>query len=169
MKQQRRLRQTLLMLAAAGVVTMPTQAMAHQVQTDYILNQATESQANETLEIRATLGTNEPLKGAKVTVYAPDQSFRPYATGVTDKQGRFSFQPNESITGDWEVKIDRAGHGDVLLVPVTEDGIDADAVAQGVETEDMHYASSPLMAVGSLAVAAACIGFASVGRKKSAE
>ena len=76
MKQQL-LRNTFLMLAAVGMVTIPTKAMAHQVQTNYILNQAAGEQANETLELRSTLGTSQPLKGAKVTVYAPDQSFRP--------------------------------------------------------------------------------------------
>ncbi len=164
MKQQIR-RNIVLMLAAAGMVIIPTKAMAHQVQTSYILNQATSSQPNETLELRSTMGSTEPLKGAKVTVFAPDQSFRPYATGVTDSQGRFSFQPNEAITGDWEISIKRAGHADIIRVPVTEEGIDEDSVAQGAGIEDVHYAGSPLMALGGIVVAAACIGFAKVGRK----
>ena len=69
--------------------------------------------------------------------------FAPYTTGVTDSQGRFSFQPDEAITGDWEVKIKRAGHADIIHVPVTEEGIDEDAMAFGAEVEgaeikDMH-------------------------------
>jgi len=54
----------------------------------------------------------------------------------------------------------------MLRVPVTAAGIDENAVAKGPEIEDIHYASSPLpvVAVGSLAIAAACIGVVGIGR-----
>lgn len=171
------LHNTFLMLAAVGMATVPTAAFAHQVQTNYILNgqssfqDATPATLNssaqapaedETLELHTTFSNGQPLKGAKVTVYAPEQSFRPHTTGITDSQGRFTFAPDESIPGEWEVKIKRAGHSDIIYVPVTEAGIEADLIAQADEIQDMHYASSPLMAVGSIAVAVACIGFARV-------
>ena len=163
--QQLFLRNTLLMLAAVGMATVPTKAFAHQVQTDYVLNNRFANREDEVLETRTTFSTGEPLKGAKVSVFAPERPFRPYATGVTDDQGRFAFNPDESITGDWEVKIQRAGHADILLVPVTANGIEADLVSMGSGSQDVHYASSPLMAVGGIVVAAACIGF---GRMKQA-
>ncbi len=187
MKQQF-FRNTFLVLAAAGMASVPTTAFAHQVQTNYILKgnsfqdaapaipelttpeatspePAVQPTEASSLELHTTFSNGQPLKGAKVTVYAPDQSFRPYATGLTDSQGRYTFSPNAALPGEWEVKINRAGHSDIIHVPVSEEGIEADLIAQGDEVQDVHYASSPLMAVGSIAVAAACIGFARVKRK----
>mgnify|MGYP001797396807 CR=1 FL=1 len=161
-------KKVLMFAAVLGMATLPTKAMAHQVQTNYYLN---DQANNESIEFRTTFGNGEPLKGAKVTVYAPDQPLRARATGVTDSQGRFTFAPDEAINGEWEVNIKRAGHQDILTVPVTEEGIDLDLMASnGVIDQggsDIHYASSPWVAVGSVAVALACIGFARVGTKKS--
>ncbi|MGC1310142.1 MAG: carboxypeptidase-like regulatory domain-containing protein [Phormidesmis sp.] len=177
------LRNALLLFAAVGMAAIPSQAFAHQVQTNYILNSQTRFQpdaptsadsvapaerAVESLELQSTFSNGQPLKGAKVTVFAPEQSFRPYTTGVTDGQGRFTFEPNVALTGEWEVKIKRDGHSDIIYVPVTESGIDADLIAKGGKS-DMHYAGSPLAAVGSIAIAAACIGFARVSSKREAK
>ena len=180
MKQQF-LRNALLAIATVGIAVVPTKAFAHQVQTNYILNAqpAAESAAvqngvekkGESLELQSTFSNGQPLKGAKVSVYAPNRPLQPYTTGMTDSQGRFSFKPDDLISGEWEVKIKRDGHSDILYVPVTNDGIDGEAIASAPveEIQDMHYAGSPLMAVGSIAVAAACIGFARVGSKRKAD
>ena len=164
------LRNTLFTLAAVGIAAIPTKAFAHQVQTNYILQNTpfAEQGNDQTLELQTTFSNGRPLKGAKVKVYSPEQSLRPVETGVTDGQGRYSFNPDESVTGEWEVQIQREGHGDILYVPVTEDGIDADLMARGAEIQDTHYANSPLMAVGSIVMAAACIGFARTQRKRGA-
>jgi len=165
------LRNTLLALAAVGMATVPSEAFAHQVQTNYILNSspyAAQSEKDQTLELQTTFSNGQPLKGAKVRVYSPEQTLRPYETGVTDNQGRYSFNPDETVTGEWEVQIQRQGHADILYVPVTEEGIDADLLARGSEIQDTHYASSPLMAVGSVIFAAACLGFAKVSRQRKA-
>ena len=166
------LRNTLFMLAAVGMAAIPTKAFAHQVQTDYILKNtpfADQVQgSDQTLELQTKFSNGQPLKGAKVKVYSPEQSLVPYKTGVTDSQGRYSFNPDESIPGEWEVEIRRQGHADILYVPVTGDGVEAGLVASDPQIIDTHYASSPLMAVGSVAVAAACIGFARVSRRRKA-
>ena len=183
MKQQF-FRNALLLLATVGIAVAPTKAFAHQVQTNYFLNAWPEAQSptaqsptvqngvarqGESLELQSTFSNGQPLKGAKVSVYAPNQPFHPHSTGMTDSQGRFSFNPDKAIAGEWEVKIKRDGHSDILYVPVTGEGIDSEAIASAPveEIQDVHYASSPLMAVGSIAVAAACIGFARTngGRK----
>lgn len=162
------LRHKVLVLAATlGMVAIPTKAMAHQVQTNYFLD----SQAGDRLELQTTFSNGQPLKGAKVTVYAPDQPFRVHAVGKTDSQGRFTFTPDQPIDGEWEVNIKQAGHQDILTVPVTEEGIDVDLIAsRGVVDRggaDLHYAGSPWVAVGSVAVAAACLGVAKARAKKS--
>ncbi|MEO0770176.1 MAG: hypothetical protein AAFY72_12225 [Cyanobacteria bacterium J06649_4] len=163
-----RLQHKLLMLAAAvGMATVPTQAMAHRVQTNYFIN----SQEGDSIELRTTFSNGEPLKGAKVTVTSPAQPFRSKTIGKTDNQGRITFSPDAEVSGDWEVNIERAGHQDILTVPVNEEGIDLDLMASnGVVDQggtDFHYASSPLAAVGGVAVAIACLGFARIGSKKS--
>lgn len=157
--------------AALGIAALPTKVMAHQVQTNYFLNNRAGS---ESIELRTTFSNGEPLKGAKVSVYSPDQPFRARATGITDSQGRFTFAPDEAINGDWEVNIERAGHQDILTVPVTEEGIDIDLMASnGIEDQggtDFHYAtSSPWTVVGGIATALACVGFARIGGKKATE
>jgi len=165
-----RLRKKFVMLGAlAAMAVVPAKAMAHQVQTNYFVN----SQSGDSVELQTTFGNGQPLKGAKVTVYAPDQPLRARITGQTDNQGRFTFLPGEAIDGDWEVNIERAGHQDILTVPVNEKGIDLDLMASnGVIDQggsDFHYANSPLAAIGGIVVAAACVGFARFGSQKSAE
>ncbi|MEL7069200.1 MAG: carboxypeptidase regulatory-like domain-containing protein [Cyanobacteria bacterium J06581_3] len=164
--KQTLLHSKLLMLAAVvGVAAIPTRAMAHQVQTNYFINE----QAGDRLELRTTFSNGQPLKNAKVTVYAPDQPFQARAIGQTDSQGRFTFTPDGQIDGDWEVNIERGGHQDILTVPVTEEGIDMNQVAStGLIDQggsDFHYASSPWAAVGSVAVAIAAIGLAKARKK----
>lgn len=180
--KKRLLHNTLFTLAAVGITAIiPGKAVAHQVQTNYILNgqsdaaatspllAAPQAEADASLELRSTFGNGQPLKGASVTVYSPEQPNRVWEKGLTDSEGRYTFKPDESITGEWEVNIKRDGHQDIIHVPVTGEGIDSELIAQGSEIKDIHYASSPLMAVGSLAIAAASIGFARYSSKKSAQ
>ncbi|MBE9062820.1 carboxypeptidase regulatory-like domain-containing protein [cf. Phormidesmis sp. LEGE 11477] len=159
----------LMLVAVLGMAIAPTKAMAHQVQTDYILD----SQAGNSLQLRTTFSNGQPLKGAKVTVTSPNQPYRIRAVGKTDSQGRFTFVPDQPISGDWEVNIKREGHQDILTVPVTEAGIDLDLMAQNgleqVGNTDVHYASSPWMVMGGVAIAAACLGVARTNGKKQAE
>lgn len=187
--KKRLLHNTLFTLAAVGITAIipamtPGRALAHQVQTNYILNGQMNGQSEATatspllapqteesasLELRSTFGNGQPLKGASVTVYSPEQPNRVWEKGLTDSEGRYTFKPDESITGEWEVNIKRDGHQDIIHVPVTGAGIETEQIAQGSEIKDIHYASSPLMAVGSLAIAAASIGFARYNHKKSAQ
>lgn len=166
-------RQVLIFAALLGVAIAPTKAMAHQVQTNYILNSQAGDGTSDRIELRTTFSNGQPLKGAKVKVYAPDQPYHVRAVGKTDAQGRFTFVPDEPISGDWEVNIEREGHQDILTVPVTEEGIDLDLMAQtGLEqvgNSDVHYAGSPWLIAGGVAIAAACLGFAKVSGKKQAE
>lgn len=164
-------RKVLMLTAALGLAIVPTKAMAHQVQTNYILDSQAGNGTSDRLELRTTFSNGQPLKGAKVKVYAPDQPHRVHTVGKTDAQGRFTFVPDEPISGDWEVNIKREGHEDILTVPVTEDGIDLGLMAQtGLEqvgNSDVHYAGSPLAVAGGVAITAACLGVAKVSSKKA--
>ncbi|EDX87390.1 hypothetical protein S7335_5099 [Synechococcus sp. PCC 7335] len=159
----------LMLVAVLGMAIAPTKAMAHQVQTNYILD----SQSGDRIQLRTTFSNGQPLKGAKVTVTSPNQPYRIRTVGKTDSQGRFTFVPDQSISGDWEVNIKREGHQDILTVPVTETGIDLDLMAQNgleqVGNSDVHYASSPFAIAGGLAIAAASLGLARATSKKQAK
>lgn len=190
MKQ--RLYQQLMAVAAAGaaslaiapVLTSP--ALAHQVQTNYILNDSNNrftnpqpsaadplaseapAEAATSIELQTGFFNGEPLKSAKVTIYAPNQPNRVWAKGLTDSEGKFNFEPDTSIQGDWEVRISRSGHADILTIPVSDRGIEADLLAQE-ESVDMHYAqTSPLAVAGSITVAVVGIGFARTLNKSKA-
>lgn len=82
---------------------------AHGVEIEY--------QSTQALDIQATYDTGEPMKNAQVSVYAPGKD-TPWLTGTTNDQGRFTFAPDTSQPGNWEVKVRLAGHGGILAIPV---------------------------------------------------
>ena len=175
-----RLRHQLLAIAAIGVATLPivsSKALAHQVQTNYILkdqanslsSSQTQAATGRSIELHSEFPNGEPLKGANVVIYAPNQPGRIWAKGVTSSEGRFDFAPDIAIKGDWEVQITRAGHADILTVPVSANGIEADLVSQ-TAASDLHYAeASPWAIVGSVLLSAAVIGFTRVAGKRQTQ
>ncbi len=71
--------------------------------------------------IYAEFDSGEPMVGAQVRVYSPDNPQDPWLEGVVDPQGNFFFLPDPGIPGTWEVMIRQAGHGRVVTVAVGED------------------------------------------------
>ncbi len=120
------IRQTaLLALAPLSAMAIAKTATAHMVQTDYTMR-------FDSLEIQATFGEGEGFPDAPVSIYAPDNPDEPILTGRTDSEGKFSFQPNQEIEGEWAVEIGDAetSHWDYLVVPVTNSGVELDAISQ---------------------------------------
>ncbi|WP_035986940.1 carboxypeptidase-like regulatory domain-containing protein [Leptolyngbya sp. KIOST-1] len=115
-----------------ALVGFPTQASAHQVETFYTLGNQ--------LEFQSQFSTGEPFVGATVSVFAPNNPDQPWLSTTTDDKGRFSFLPDESIPGNWEVAIedDTLSHADYWTVPVGDKGIVYDAISLD-STEDVHY------------------------------
>ncbi|MDY6893139.1 MAG: carboxypeptidase regulatory-like domain-containing protein [Chloroflexota bacterium] len=74
------------------------------------------------IEIVATYDTGEPMSDAQVVVYAPDDPANPWLTGVCDEEGRFTFTPDSSKTGTWDVQVRKSGHGDTAHIPVGDGG-----------------------------------------------
>lgn len=140
------------LLALIATVGLPTQALAHAVETNYILN-------GPGLEFQSAFSTGEPLEAATVEIYAPNNPNEPWAELTTNDQGRFAFTPDATIPGDWEVVIQKEGHGDIWTVPVDETGIEADKISDGSRS-DVHYATSPLLAAGSGVLAVISAGAA---------
>jgi nickel transport protein len=78
-----------------------------------------------TIEIVATYDNGEPMAGAQVVVYAPDDPSTPWLTGVCDDEGRFTFMPDSTKPGTWDVQVRQAGHGDMVHIPVGEGAVAA--------------------------------------------
>ena len=100
----------LILLVALG---LPTAASAHGAKIEYTIELA--------IEIQASYDTGEPMAGGQVTVYAPDDPATPWLTGVCDQEGRFTFTPDSSKPGTWDVQVRQAGHGDMVHIPIGED------------------------------------------------
>ncbi len=103
---------TCLILALAFVLGLglSTEVYAHGAKIEYTVNM--------TIEIVAAYDNGEPMASGQVAVYAPDDPSTPWLTGVCDNEGRFSFVPDTSKPGIWDVQIRQAGHGDIVHIPV---------------------------------------------------
>lgn len=125
-----------------------TGAWGHAVQTDYFVDLFS---AELALELVATYSSGEPMETATVLVYAPNDADTPWLESRTDAAGAFTFVPDASLAGDWRIEVTKAGHQDILIVPVDDTGIDYLNISHGGAT-DLHYAElspAPLI-VGSV-------------------
>ncbi|MFS8854054.1 hypothetical protein NW851_07615 [Synechococcus sp. H55.7] len=84
-----------------------------------------------TFEIQARYDSGEPMRSARVTVFAPTDPTTPWQEGQTDEQGRFLLQPDPELKGLWQVRIRQAGHGGVVNVPVGEAAMQAEGIPNG--------------------------------------
>ena len=75
-----------------------------------------------TVDLEAQYDSGEPMGGAQVTIYAPNDPTTGWLTGTCDEQGRFSFTPDPSLPGTWDVQVRQAGHGDMVHIVVGEGG-----------------------------------------------
>lgn len=121
-----------------GMLAIAGKASAHMVETNYVLDQFSNADSQQVLKMQSTFSNGTPLKGAKVSVYSPNNPVTPWAQGVTDSDGRFSFSPDQTLPGDWEVTISQQGHGDILTVPVDKNGVTPELISDRGDT-DIHY------------------------------
>jgi nickel transport protein len=118
-------------LAVVGAL-LPGAAAAHGVRADV-------ERRGAEISVRARYEGGKPLAGARFQVVSPARPGEPFASGLTDREGRAVFAPD--APGTWEVRIvDATGHGKVVEV----------AVAPG----DVAGGSSPTSTSTSLPAAA---------------
>jgi nickel transport protein len=80
--------------------------------------------------IEARYADGAPIAHAEVQVWAPDDPDTPWQLGATDREGRFAFIP--AHPGAWRLEIDDGlGHGESIVLTVTEDGRTGFAAASG--------------------------------------
>lgn len=73
-----------------------------------------------TVTVTAAYDSGEPMAGAQMTVYAPDDPTTAWLTGVADSDGRFTFTPDPDIPGAWYVQARQAGHGAAVHISIEE-------------------------------------------------
>jgi nickel transport protein len=95
------------LLVAGTLAAAPGAALAHGAQV--------EARAVEAIAVSAVYDTGEPMAGAQVSVFAPDDPMTPWLQGVADESGRFVFVP-DAQAGRWTVQARHAGHGTVAHV-----------------------------------------------------
>lgn len=122
----------------------PSQAMAHAVWTDYQM-------LAEQLQLTSLFSTEEPYPNAPVRIYAPNNPEEPWMEGTTDESGSFAFNPDRSIQGDWRIRIGEPGtdHGDILTVPVTDQGVQIDEISQNGFDKPHWWAQQTSVALGA--------------------
>jgi nickel transport protein len=104
-----------LIFTLALCLVLPMQVYAHGARIEYT--------SSTEIEIVAKYDTGEPMGGAQVMVYAPDDPSTPWLTGVCDDEGRFTFVPDSTKPGTWDVQVRQAGHGDMVHIPVGEGAV----------------------------------------------
>lgn len=103
-----------MVVAGLGSLALAQPAIAHGANIT--------TQTTEAIEIQATYDSGEPMGQAEVVIYAPNDPGTPWQTGMTNGAGRFSFVPDASQPGNWEVKVRQAGHGDLVTIPIDNQG-----------------------------------------------
>jgi nickel transport protein len=103
-----------IIITAVLCLVLTMQAHAHGVRIEYVVDMM--------VEIVATYDSGEPMSGAQVVVYAPDDISTPWLTGICDDEGRYRFKPDTSMAGIYDVQVRQAGHGDIVHIPVGDGG-----------------------------------------------
>lgn len=108
-------------------------AIAHSVEMQY--------QTTQAITVQAKYDTGQPFVNAQVSVYAPN-SDTVWQTGMTDQKGQFTFAPDVTKPGTWQVKARSAGHGSILNIPVKPPSPTATAAPQPQSVEPSSATTS---------------------------
>ncbi len=106
-----------------SLVLFPAKAWAHGMWADFQLNE-------QILEITTVFTNDEVIEPLAVQVFAPTNAEQPWLETSTDENGFFAFEPDPTLEGEWTIYIGRGDHGDILTVPVSNDGIDEWLISQ---------------------------------------
>ena len=130
------------------------------------------------IEIRAAYDTGEPMSEAQVAIFAPNDLANPWKTGKTDKAGYFTFAPDLSMPGTWDVQVRLAGHGKMIHVRVSGDEAstlesDAEETLAREKTVELRGAKAGLgngstsvgtgFTTGQIVIMAACVIWGGIG------
>lgn len=142
-----------LVLWAVGMLLLlpATVATAHGVTVEHSVAQTA------VVSFTATYDSGEPMAGAQVAIFAPDDPLTPWQTGTCDATGSYRFVPDPALVGTWEVQVRQAGHGTTAYIAVGEAA--ASPTASSLQGESAGYTPLQLVAMGG-AVVWGCVGTA---------
>ena len=121
----------LLPLLCMSFLPWSTKAFAHGSKIDY--------RETKAIEIQATYDNNEPMANAQVVIYGPDNPTKPWGKGTTNEQGRFTFTPDTEQQGNWDIKVRQAGHGNIISIPISSEGIAASQTNNALAGGQSNY------------------------------
>jgi nickel transport protein len=110
---------TITVILLMLLMSLAPRAFAHGIKLDYIATSKTVMVVN----VHAAFDSGEPMGGAQVAIYAPNDPSTPWQTSVCDAQGNFTFTPDSSLPGTWEVQVRQAGHGSTVYVEVGDTSV----------------------------------------------
>ncbi|QUS62045.1 carboxypeptidase-like regulatory domain-containing protein [Synechocystis sp. PCC 7338] len=117
-----------LFFLAGGILSHTAPIFAHGVKVEH--------RSVEAIAVAAQYDSGEPMAEAQVLVYAPDNASQPWLTGVTDKQGKFTFTPAGDRPGNWEVAVRQGGHGAMVTIPLQAGGANGGTMDAGSDQSD---------------------------------
>ncbi len=83
------------------------------------------------ITITAAYDAGEPMAEAQVAIFAPDDLANPWKTGTADVNGVYTFLPDYTKVGTWEIQVRLAGHGNTNYIYLDESMAPSDAAAAG--------------------------------------
>ncbi len=95
--------------------------------------------------VQAAFSKTAPLVDASVEIFSPGNE-SPYQKGSTDKQGYFSFLPNEA--GTWKVSVDDGmGHYDMITISISGEFFTQEEIiiASDPEPQQMTHDAIPVI------------------------
>lgn len=97
-----------------------TVVVANAVIADSVLAHGANIKHQQTpaVVIQAAFDDGTPMANAQAIVYSPENSSTPWLKGTTDSEGKFTFVPEPNVSGNWDVKVRQAGHGDIASIAV---------------------------------------------------
>ncbi len=110
----------------AAAIAMMAAAMAVPAGAAYAHGANVTYTTDVEVGITARYDSGEPMGGAQVAVYSPQDPSTPWLTGTCDEEGRFTFTPDTSMPGTWVVQVRQAGHGDIIHIPIGQGASTAD-------------------------------------------
>lgn len=138
MRQTLRFIRVTCIICIALVGTMPV--FGHGVR----INHSIDSASGE-ITVVAAFDTGAPLAEGQVIIFAPNDLINPWLTDVLDDEGTFTFLPDYSIEGFWDVQVRQAGHGGLINIEITASMAPQEADADEAPDETTQAATTLTM------------------------
>lgn len=97
-----------------------TVIVANAVVADSVLAHGANIKHRQTsaIVIQAAFDDGTPMSDAQAIIYSPEDPATPWLKGTTDSEGKFTFVPESNTSGNWDIKVRKAGHGDIVSIAV---------------------------------------------------